>query len=329
MKMAVIGATGMIGHHTALAAVAAGHELVVVHRGSTDESRLPTVPQQRRIAEMGDKAAMTAALTDCDAVINCAAYYPTVPRPWQQEVDLAVTEMSSFYAACRDVSTLQKIVYLGAAIALPPASDGYGTADVRYEEAPRNKNPYLRVKWALDELAFEQAAEGLPVVIGIPGMTFGEYDWKPTTGRLVVEIGNGRLSRYVPGMRNVIYAGDAGRGLVLAAERGRAGERYLFTNENVLMRELIGTIATAASTFIPPATSLTMAKIVGWLQRVKHRFGGPEPLLSQTAIAVMAYGQFLDGKKARDELGFSPEVPLDEAMRRTVRWFRRQDYITV
>lgn len=328
MKIAVVGATGMIGHHTALAVVAAGHELVVIHRESTDVSRLPDVAKDRRVAALADKPAMVEALQGCDAVINCAAYYPTVPKPWQQEVDHAVAEMRNFYAACAELS-LNKIVYLGAAIALPSAEDGYGTAEARYSEPPKNKTPYVQVKWALDELAFEQAAQGLPVVIGIPGMTFGEYDWQPTTGRLVVEVSNGRLSRYVPGRRNVIYAGDVGRGLILAAEKGRAGERYLFTNENVLMRELIGTIATAASTYIPPATSLGAAKMASLAQRLKFKMGGPVPLLSQTAIAVMAYGQFLDGKKARDELGFTPEVPLDEVMRRTIRWFRTQDYITV
>ena len=124
MRVAVVGATGMIGNHTARAVVAVGHELCVIHRSSSKLDQLPDVPQQRRVAELGDKAAMTAALSDCDAVINCAAYYPTAPRPWREEVTQAVAEMREFYAACAALS-LQKIVYLGAAIALPKAGDGY------------------------------------------------------------------------------------------------------------------------------------------------------------------------------------------------------------
>lgn len=84
MKIAVIGATGMIGNNTARAVIAAGHELVVVHRETSNLEKIADLEFTSAIADLNDQAALVAALSAVDAVINCAGYYPTVPRPWRE-----------------------------------------------------------------------------------------------------------------------------------------------------------------------------------------------------------------------------------------------------
>ncbi len=324
MRIAIIGATGMIGHHTALAAERAGHETVVLHRAGSQTRHLDDLRAERRIASLEDTSSLTAALQGVDAVINCAGYYPTVPRPWRAEVAHASAQMASFYQACAGLP-LHKIVYLGAAIALPRLGDGSpGHADLRYRSPPVDKNPYLQVKWALDEMAHAQAAQGLPVVIGIPSMTFGEYDYGLTTGRLIVEIASGRMPRYVRGQRNTIYAGDAGRGLLACATDGRAGQRYLLTGENTDMDRLTRLIAEAAGVPPPQPVALGVARMVSRIQGWKWKLGGPAPVISPTAIAVMSAGQHLDGSKAASELGYQPEVGLGDAIGRALAWFKTQ-----
>lgn len=328
MKIAVIGATGMIGNNTARAVIAAGHELVVVHRETSNLEKIEDLEFASAIADLNDQASLVAALSAVDAVINCAGYYPTVPRPWREEVETATQQMQNFYDACAK-SDLQKIVYLGGAIALKNAPDGeMGHADMEYDGEPENKNPYLQVKWAMDCLAKAEAAKGLPVVIGIPSMTIGEHDYGPTTGQLLMEVANGTLPGYISGNRNAIYAGDAGRGLVLACEKGVAGERYLFCGENVSMEDLVAMIARVSGGDMPKEVPLFAAKILGKLQGLKYKvFGGDLPKISETAIAVMSAGQFLDGSKAEKELGFKAEVSLEEAVKRSLKWFTKVGYI--
>jgi dihydroflavonol-4-reductase len=77
------------------------------------------------------------------------------------------------------------------------------------------------------------------VVVGIPSMTFGEYDPGNSTGSFVIEMANRTLPSYVAGKRNVVYAGDAGRGLVRVCEDGHPGERYLICGENLTMQQLM------------------------------------------------------------------------------------------
>jgi dihydroflavonol-4-reductase len=60
---------------------------------------------------------------------------------------------------------------------------------------------------------------------------------------------------------------------------------------------------------------------------LKIALRGPEPKISSSAIAVMASGQFISGEKAARSLGFKPEVSVDEAIHRTLRWFQSQGMV--
>jgi dihydroflavonol-4-reductase len=330
MKIAIIGATGMIGHHTAKAVLERGHNLLVIHRASSNLSLLKGLKLDSAIADLDNINSLTTILSNVDAVINCAAYYPTKPLPWKQEVETAVSQMEKFLSACKQAK-VAKIVYLGAAIALPKDLNGNpGNEELIYKQRPSDKTPYVQVKWEMDRIAREMAKEGLPIVIAIPSMCFGEYDYAPSTGRLVVEVANNTLPAYIKGKRNVIYAGDAGAGIVLACEKGRVGERYLFTGTNISMDELIQLIAKIANTTAPTKViPLSIAKLISKLQETKYKLlGGELPKLSSTAIAVMASGQFLDGSKAASELGFKPTLNLEQTIERTINWFKANGYIT-
>lgn len=328
MRIAIIGATGMLGRHAAIAAAQRGHDLIVVYRNPQSLARLGGFAFEPRQADLSDRAALARALEGAEAVINTAGYYPTLPRPWRDEVATATQLMGNFYAACEGLP-LQRIVYAGGAIALrrhPQGAPGDETLD--YPGEPRGRNPYLQVKWALDAQARARAAAGLPVTIGIPAMTFGEYDAGPTTGRLLVEIANRTLPGYVRGKRNVIYAGDAGRGLVRVCEQGRPGERYLLTGENLTMNELVARAARIAGAPAPRPIPLAIARAVSALQTARWRWlEGPPPKVDATAIAVMSAGQFLSGAKAEAELGFRAQVGVDDALARALAWFRAQGYI--
>lgn len=340
MKIGVIGATGMLGHHTATALLARGHELVVIHREGSDLSRIRDLTYEARIGDLQNIEALATAMSGLDAVINCAGYYPTEPRPWQQDVEMAMEQERSFYQACK-ASQVKKIVYVGGAIALQRNPNGAPAHEgLTYASQPRNRNSYLQVKWAMDDLALRMAAEGLPVSIALPAMTFGEYDYGPSTGQLLVETVNQTLPAYVEGKRNCIYAGDAGLGIALVCEKGRVGERYLLTNENTTMSNLVTKMVDIGNSLFygkpqhgagisrPKVVPLLLVRALAKIQGIKFRYlKGDAPKISDTAIAVMSSGQYLAGDKAKRELGFEASVSLDEALRRSLLWFDSVGYI--
>lgn len=324
MRIAVLGATGMLGRHAAQAVLDVGHQLTVIYRNAASLKRLGDLAFEPRQADLGDRSALTQAFAGLDGVIHAAAYYPGAPRPWRDEVAVALAQNQNVYDAAASAA-VPRLVYLGGAIALPKRADGQlADGSERYAAEPPNKNPYLQVKWAMDEQALQKAAQGLPVVIGIPAMTFGEHDTGTTTGQLITGIARGELGRYVRGERNVVYAGDAGRGLVLALESGKPGERYLLTGANTNMDELTALIARTAGVAPPKPVPLAAARLLGSLQKLRYRVAGGElPVISDTAIAVMSAGQHLSGARSQ-VIGYAPQVGLEETVARAYRWAKAQ-----
>jgi dihydroflavonol-4-reductase len=316
MKIGIIGATGMLGHHTAKAVMDAGHELAVIHRKSSKLDTINDLHFESRIGDLNDKNNLIEATKDLDYVLNCGAYYPTLPLPLSKEMDTAKAQMDNFIEA-GSRNNITKLVYLGGSIALPKAANGIGTEDLVYGHAPDNKTPYVQVKWLMDKMAREAG-----VVVGIPSMTFGEHDWTPSTGTFIVRVASNNMPQYVEGNRNVIYAEDAGRGMLAAAEKGRKGERYLLTGKNVNMTELLQTIAKVANVELnTKQIPLSTATMVSKFQGLKYQLFGTIPTLSATSIAIMGSGQHLDGSKAKRELGFEATTSFEESLQKAYDWF--------
>lgn len=318
----------MLGHHIAIAAIFKQYEIVIIHRQGSDLNKISDLTYESRVADLDNRGSLIKAFNGLDYVVNAAAYYPTLPKPLTAEIKKARLQMQFFIDAVKEAS-VKRALYVGGAIAIPKSSSGTADESQIYDKAPENNAPYVQVKWMMDEMARDAAKAGLPIVIGIPSMTFGEYDYGPTTGRLIVELANQTLPAYVKGDRNVVFAGDAGRGLLLALEKGRFGERYLIAGENTNTDDLVANICKKAGVKILEKTlSIKLAKLISKVQETKYTlFRGTPPMLSSTAIAVLSSGQHLDGDKAKNELGYTPELSADDAIHRALNWFKKEEYI--
>ncbi len=329
-KIGVIGATGMLGHHVAKHIQEdEQNKLVAIHRKTSNLSSIQDLNYESRIADLNNQQSLIQAFKGLDYVLNCGAYYPTAPKALKEEIEIARRQMSNFIDAIKE-STIKKALYLGGSIAIPKSKGpDIANEDQSYQTAPKNKSAYVQVKWLMDKMAREAGKAGVPIVIGIPTMTFGEYDYGPSTGRIITNTINQTLPGFVQGNRNVVYAGDAARGLLLACTKGHIGERYLITGENLSMEEIIQKIVISGKVDkIPKKVPLSIAKLVSKIKMIKYRFlGGEVPLLNDTAIAVMSAGQFLNGDKAKKELGYQPKILIDQAIDRSVKWFKENNYI--
>src|ERR1041384_2050060 len=93
------------------------------------------------------------------------------------------------------------------------------------------RNHYKRSKWLAEQVALELAGKGLPVVIVNPSAPVGPHDVKPTpTGKVIVDFLNGQMPAYLDTGLNWVHVRDVALGHILAAEKGRVGERYILGN---------------------------------------------------------------------------------------------------
>src|SRR3989441_10002703 len=111
---------------------------------------------------------------------------------------------------------------------------------------------YKRSKFMAEQEVLEAAVKGFPAVVVNPTTPVGPADWKPTpTGRIIVDFLNGRMPAYVDTGLNIVAVEDVAQGHLLAAERGRIGQRYILGGRNMTLKDVLDGLAAVTGRTAP------------------------------------------------------------------------------
>jgi dihydroflavonol-4-reductase len=221
-----------------------------------------------------------------------------------------------------------RIVYTSSVGALGLKDDG--TPSDETTPSPREDvvGNYKKSKWDAERVAEELAAKGAPVVIVNPSTPIGDLDIKPTpTGQMIVDFLNRKIPAYVETGMNLVDVKDVAEGHLLAAEKGRVGEKYILGNRDMPLVEILKTLS--AITGVPAPR----VKLPHWIpmaaaacDELVARLRGTAPRVSVESVKMSKHLMFFDGSKAVRELGV-PQSPVEGALRRAVDWFRANGYV--
>ncbi len=191
------------------------------------------------------------------------------------------------------------------------------------------RGPYCRSKFLAEQAALEAARRGLPVVVVNPTMPIGANDHRLTPPtRMLLDFLNGENPAYLEFEMNLVRAADAARGHLLAAERGRVGERYILGGDNIKLSEVLATVEALTGlpmpkTTIPYGLALAVAAVsetyADWISR-------KPPKASLTGVQLAGAGMRIDSSKAARELGHRP-TPLRESLAEAVTWLADQGLV--
>ena len=192
-------------------------------------------------------------------------------------------------------------------------------------------NHYKRSKWRAELTAVELARKGLPVVIVNPSAPVGPRDVKPTpTGQVIVDFLNRQMPAYLDTGLNWVHVRDVAVGHILAAEKGRIGERYILGNAegNLTMAEAFGVLqevtgVQAPKMRIPYFVALTAAHV----NELVSSLTGKPPKAPLAGVRMGKYKMFFNPARAIHELGL-PQTSPRQALSDAVEWFRDNGYLT-
>lgn len=323
------------------ALLARGYRVRAAFRNPRYRFVLEGLPLEPLALDLEDAGSLRQALDGCGLVIHCAAYYPRFTDRRAQAVARGLDQIRRVFDVFRD-ARVPRIVYTSSAATIAPVA---GRLATEHDREPcfavakprlRRGEPwpltrwrplYATVKTAMEHAVDRYSRDGLPVVTVNPSLCVGEYDAHPFSGRLVLLFAKWRMPVYLEHAFNAVYTGDVGLGHVLAAERGRVGERYLLANRNMTLGEFARLVAREAG--VPPPRwrlpyplALAGAAATELASLVTRR----EPLLPRQVVRLTRHRQQLDGSKAVRELGL-PQTPVEEAIRRALSWFRLHGYL--
>ncbi|HVN28940.1 MAG TPA: hopanoid-associated sugar epimerase [Candidatus Binataceae bacterium] len=318
----VTGANGFLGSHVVRALIARGDRVRALTRANSDTSALHGVDCETVRGDVRDLESLRCALRGCDEVYHVAADY----RLWVVEeapmYAINVEGTRNVISSAREAG-VARIVHTSTVGALGIPHDAPGREDTPVT-LDAMVGPYKRSKFLAERIAEDAARAGAPVVIVNPSTPIGPLDYKPTpTGRMIVDFLNHRMPAYLDTGLNLVDVDDCARGHLLAAERGRIGEKYILGSENLSLAELFARLARfsglpAPKMRIPYAVAFGFALgAEAFARTVTHR----PPRASITEVKMARKKMFFDSSKAIAELGYAPG-PIDPALQRAIEFFR-------
>ena len=330
MKVLVTGASSLIGAGVAAALLARGDEVVVQQRGRA--ATLDRLEVRQQLGDIRDLEVVLAAAGGCDAIVHLAAKVGVVGA-WEDYRSVNVDGTHNVLEAARR-SGVGRVVHVSS----PSVAHGGepivgGGADAPVLGRRRAWYPESKALAEIDALA--AAGDELGVVAIRPHLVWGPGDTQ-LVGRIVERAASGRLA-LVGGGRALVdttYIDNAVDALVAALDAVHpgaqcSGQAYVVSNgEPRMIRELVQGICRAAGVpFEPRTVSLRIGRGLGavveraWplLRR------DDEPPLTQFLAEQLGTAHWFDPRPARDDLGWTPAVSIDEGLARLAEWYATTD----
>ncbi|WP_394838729.1 NAD-dependent epimerase/dehydratase family protein [Pendulispora rubella] len=330
-KALVTGASGFVGANVARVLAERGRAVRVLVRATSDRRNLQGLDAEIVEGDLRDAEAVTRAVRGCDEVYHVAAEYTFWSNDPASIHRSNVDGTTHVMDACLRAG-VGRVVYtstVGTIGLAPVGGDEMGARDERTPLAEGQlSGHYKRSKFDAEKVVLDYAARGLPVVVVNPSAPVGPWDRKPTpTGQILVDFMLGKMPAFVDTGLNIVHVRDVAEGHVLAAEKGRVGERYILGNENMSLARILETLARLTGKRAPTVRiPYGVAYAAGWLSTtlsdlVTHR----TPAIPLESVKMAKRYMFFSSAKAISELGL-PQTPVERAFADALDWFSHHHY---
>jgi dihydroflavonol-4-reductase len=264
---------------------------------------------------------MVQAASGVDAIIHLAADLSHWQRRRDQimRTNVTGTRIVAEAAKTAGVSVLLHVSSIAAV--------GYSPSQTPIDETATNnfiplKLVYNESKRLAEEEATDARRYGVRVVIVNPGVVYGPRSLTHTFGHTMLEIAHHRVPGHPSGGLSVVDVDDVAAGIASALQRGKDGERYLLTGENVTYADLFGRQAKVAGTdyrgrTLPSAALFVAAQAF----EVRAAMNGREPRLTRDHAKIASLRMWYTSEKARRELDFAAR-PLEATLERMAAAYR-------
>jgi dihydroflavonol-4-reductase len=322
-KKLVIGASGFLGSHVTRQLVQRGDDVRVLLRTTSSTEAIDDLDVERQYGDVFDDDALRAAMVGVDDVFYCVVD----TRAWLRDpAPLFRTNVEGLRHVLDAAvgADLRRFVFTSSIGTIGIRSDGSPASEEDAMNWSDRGGGYIQSRVAAEHLVLSYASErGLPAVALCVANTYGPGDYAPTPhGGLLAAAAKGKMPVYVKNTASeVVGIEDAATALLLAAEKGRNGERYIVSERFTTASELYGAAA-AAGGVAPPrfGIPLPVAYAAGYLGDVAAKVLRRDMELSSLSVRLMHVMSRMDHGKAERELGWQPE-PVHDSIRKAAEFY--------
>jgi nucleoside-diphosphate-sugar epimerase len=314
MKYFLTGATGFLGGVLARQLRAAGHDVHAVIRNPEKASELQSMGVTLFKGDVTDKDSMREAMQGTNGVFHVAGWYKIGAKDKSQGEKVNVHGTRNVLELMKELR-IPKGVYTST---LAVNSDTHGELkNESYQFTGKHLSEYDRTKAVAHDTAKHFIAEGLPLVIVMPGGIYGPGDTS-VLRRTMIDYLQGKLPM-LPSTAGICWAhvDDVAHGHVLAMEKGVPGETYIIAGEPCTYQQAFQIAYQITGKSAPATVPHQLLKLMSYLVKPFDSFL-PEVYTSEALRVLAGPTYWGDNSKAKRFLGYNPR-PLRQGLESTLR----------
>lgn len=321
----ITGGTGFIGSNLAARLVELGYNVRILRRDNSDLRAIQGIDVEHCIGDLRDLESVRRAVMGSDTVFHTAAIvtFARKKRELQRAVNVGGT--TNVVEACL-AHGIERLIHTSSVAAIGYPHAGTIATETTPFNWPRTMG-YKFSKYESEQVVLGGVTKGLNAVIVNPSVVIGERDIHMHGGQLIKEVKRGLVLFYIDGGMNVAYVGDVVNGHILAAQKGRTGERYILSGHNMTHKEIFHRTAELVGGRSPfmklPIPMLRLA--AGIVEKASSLFD-MEPLISSDLVAGAGLYNWFSSEKARRELGYTI-TPFDKTILAAFRWYVQNGFL--
>ena len=326
MTVLVIGANGYLGSHVTRQLVDAGEDVRIMVRPNASTVGIDDLTVTRFLGDIFDDAVLREAMTGCRDVYYCVVNtqgWLSDPAPLYRTNVEGTRNVLDIATAVHREHPFRKFVFTSS-YATVRRRRGHVATEADEITSESGLTDYVRSRLQAEKMVLAAARAGeLPAVAMCVSTTYGAGDWGRTPhGAIIAGAAFGKLPFVLDKIElEAVGVDDAARAMILAAEHGRVGERYLISARMISNAEVVRIAAEAAG--VPAPTKrlpLSVAYAMAALGTAKQRLRGTDERLTLNALRLMRAEAPVDCAKARRDLGWEPGS-VEESIREAARFW--------
>lgn len=319
----VTGATGLVGNNVVRQLLAHRCTVRVLTRGSSDPRPLDGLDVERAWGDICQADTIRHASEGIGTVIHAAGYVHIGRSKLDVHRAINVEGTRNVARAARECGARMIHVSSSDAVGIGSLDD---PADEETPLADSHGCTYTITKREAEQVVQEEVAKGLDAVIVNPSFMLGPWDWKPSSGRMLLEVAEGKAWFAPRGHFSLCDVRDVAAGILAAVDRGQCGRRYLLAGETLSYLEAFRLFAKITGSH-PPLSNLgpVVSTVGGWFGDLVTGLTGHETVVNSAAIRVARLPKSYSSRRAEQELGYTRR-PVEESARDAWAWFRENGY---
>ncbi len=262
-----------------------------------------------------------SAIESCNYLIHTAAITDQNLLDFSDYENVNVKAVSMLIDMCRK-SAIEKLIFAGSANACGHGTPGEPGTELTPPAWPFTNSYYAQSKIKAQEIILEatQQNSNTEYIIINPGFMLGPWDFKPSSGRIIEMYLNQKIIIAPPGGKSFVNVKDVARAMVNALGKGKNGQIYLLTGENISYKTFFEKLNLLTGKnkpvfVLPPWLMLSAGKLGDLMRLMKIKTS-----LSTVNTRILCEHVWYSNQKAAKELGIS-FTPIDKTLTDTLLWF--------